>query len=140
MAIPLYAAQAHGGKLIELDAQSVVKDLAAADGTGGNAYAAFVLGALVDDGHAGGFGHLRRIIQRVTHDGAVTVKVTPYRDGNETGQVIQRTLGASDNPTVVAPVNQSGSTFQIRLELSAFDAVAALGSGEFTIIPRRSHR
>lgn len=140
MAIEFYAAEAHGGNIISLDDQSVVRDLAALAGTGGTAYVGYLLGVLVDDGAPGGYARFRRVVQRVPHDGAVTVTVTPYRDGAETGQTIERILGASDNPMVTAPFAISGSVFQHKVTLSAFDAPAAIGVAEFTIIPRRSQR
>jgi hypothetical protein len=140
MALPLFAVQAHGGKLISLDDAAVVKDLAALDGTGGNAYAPYVVSGVVSGGGPGGYGTFRRVIQRVPHDGAVTVKVTPWRDGQDTGQTITRTLAAGANPTVVAPLSVTGSVFQFKVELSAFDAPASLGAGELTIIQRRGTR
>lgn len=140
MSIPLYAAQAHGGKIYSLDDQSVVKDLAALAGTGGNAYAPYLVTAAIAPMGVGGFAKLRKIVQRVPHDGAVTVAVRPYRDGSDTGQTISRTLASNDNPTVTAPVASTGSTFQFRFDLSTFSAVAALGAGEYGAEPKRSGR
>lgn len=126
--------------MISLDDQTVVKDLAALDGTGGNAYAPFLLGALFALSAGVAYEKLRQVIQRVPHDGLVTVKVTPWRDGQDTGQVITRVLTPDDNPTVVAPLNATGSLFQIKVELSAFDAPASLGAGSITAIQRRRQR
>lgn len=140
MPIPLFGAQAHGGKIISLDDPAVVKDLANLDGTGGNAYAPYLVSGVVSGDGPGGYGTFRRLIQRVPHDGAVTVKLTPRRDGQDTGQTITRPLAGGDNPTVVAPFSVTGSVFQFKIELSAFDAPASLGSGELTIIRRRSTR
>lgn len=140
MALPCYSAQAHGGKIISLDDPAVVKDLAALNGTGGNAYVGYVLSTMLPDGSPTGYGTLRRVTQRVAHDGAVTVKVTPWRDGQDTGQTITRALAIGDNPTVVAALAATGSVFQVKWELSAFDAPARLGSGEVTIVDRRSQR
>ena len=140
MAIATYGAQAHGGKIVSLDDQAVVKDLAALDGTGGNAYAPFMLSGILSPGEVGGYAKLRRLILRVPHDGAVTVRVTPWRDGLDTGQTIERVLGSTDNPTVVAPQDVTGSVFQEKVELSAFDGPASVGAGEIAMIPRRSVR
>lgn len=140
MAIPLFGAQAHGGKIISLDDQSVVKDRAALAGTGGSSYAPYVLSTLVVGRDLGGYARLRRLVQRVPHDGGVVVKVTPWRDGADTGRTITRTLVAADNPTVVAPLSETGSAFQVKIELSSFDAPASLGSGALTINPRRVTR
>lgn len=140
MAIPLYAAQAHGGKIISLDDQTVVKDLASAAGAGGNSYVAYVLSTLLPGSVVGGWSRLRRFVQRIIHDGAVTVAVTPWRDGSDTGQTIERDLETGDNPTVVADLAATGGVFQVKVELSDFDAPASLGEGAVTIIPRRSVR
>lgn len=140
MAIEFYAAMAEGGKIVSLDDQSVVKDLAAAAGTGGNAYIGYLVNVLMDPGNVGGYGRFRRLVQRIPHSGAVTVSITPWRDGSDTGQTITRALTASDNPTVVAPSSVTGSVFQSKISLSSFDAPAAIGAGELTVVPKRSTR
>lgn len=137
MALNLWGAQAHGGKIIQLDDQALVTDLAALAGTGGNAFTAFIRSAPFT---AAGYNKLRRMIQMVPHDGAVTVAVTPWVDQQDTGQTITRTLATGDNGTVTAPLSVSGTDFQVEVTLSAFDAVASLGSGDLTLIPRRSQR
>jgi hypothetical protein len=138
--IPLYAALAHSGRILSVDDQSVVKDLASLAGTGGSAFLPFMLSGVLAPGDVGAYAKLRRLILRVPHDGAVTVKVTPWRDGLDTGQTITRTLAASDNPTVTAPQDVTGSVFQEKIELSSFDAPASVGAGEIVMIPRRSTR
>lgn len=140
MAIFSYAAQAGGGKIVSLDDQTVLTDLAAADGTGGSAFVPYLVATPTDDGGLGGWASVRRLVQDVTHDGAVTAAITLYRDGNETGQTITRTLTASDNPTVVAPLNAPGTQFQVKITLSAFDAPCGLGVGDLTLVPRRTAR
>lgn len=140
MSIPTYGATAHGGKIISLDDQSVVKDLADATGTGGNAYIGYFLSGLFAVGGGQAYDKLRRMTQRVPHDGTVTVTVTPWRDGLDTGQTITRTLTPDDNPVIVVPLAVTGSHFQLRIALSSFDAPASLGSGSFRSIPRRSQR
>lgn len=140
MAIPTFGVQAHGGKIISLDDQSVVKDLAALAGTGGNAYAPYMVSGVIAPGSVGGYARLRRLQQRVPHDGAVTVTVTPWRGGQDTGQTITRDLAIGDNPTVVTPFDVTGSVFQFKVVLSAFDAEASVGAGEFVAIPRRTQR
>ena len=137
MAINLFGAQAHGGKLIALDDQALVTDLAALAGTGGNTFAAFVLSGRFA---SAGYAKLRRMIQAVAHAGAVTVTITPWRDGQDTGQTITRTLAIGDNENVTAPLSVTGSDFQLMVTLTAFDAPASLGSGDITVVPRRSQR
>ena len=78
-----------------VDDRSVWVDGADTDGTGGTAYEAYVLSAQFDDQPAVSYGTLRRLEQEVPHDGAVTVTMTPYQDGNAlTGQALDTTLGA----------------------------------------------
>lgn len=138
MAISIFGAQAEGGQLISLDDQSVVKDLASSAGVGGNTFTCFLLSALTGLETVGRFAKLRRMIQRVTHDGAVTVAVTPWRNGEDTGQTITRVLTSLSRPLIVVPLAATGDAFQFRIVVSGFDAAAALGSAEFTLIERRS--
>ena len=140
MSIALYAVQADGGKIVSLDDQLVVKDLAALDASGGTAYTCSVLSTPFDDGDTGGWASLRRMIQDVPHDGAVTVVCTPHRDGLDTGQSITRTLTSADNSTIVVPFDVKGTAFQLNVALSVFDAAAGLGIADATLIPRRSQR
>jgi hypothetical protein len=138
--IPLFGCLAHGGKIVQLDDDSVVKDLAAADGTGGAAFNAFLLSNPFDGGNEGGYSRLRKLVQTIEHEGAVTVNVTPYRDGSETGQTISRTLAASGNPIVTAPLAVGATRFQVKVMVSAFDALVELGKAQFWVVARRSER
>ena len=140
MSIPLYAVEAHSGKVITLDDEAVVKDQAALAGTGGSAYAAFVLSTIFDVGRDGGYSTLRRAVQHVHADGAVTVVTTPYRDQQESGSTISDTLAIGANPVVVAPLFEGGTNFQVRHTLSLFDAAAELGKAQQYVVPRRSVR
>lgn len=137
MAIPLYGAASSGGVIYSMDDSAVVKDGAALAGTGGTAYT----GTLKSGGLLGaGYGTLRKIQQHVPHNGAVTVTVTPFRDGNELAQPIARTLATGDAGYVVAPFLAAGTEVQVQVALSAFDAPAELGAAEITVIRRRSQR
>lgn len=138
MAISLFAAQAEGGHLISLDDQAVVKDLAAANGTGGNAYSPTLLSGPIAPNTIGRYATLRRLLQRITHSGATTITVTSWREGLDTGQTITRTLTTLSRPLLTVPLRAVGSVFQFRLTISGFDAAVALGSAEFTLIERRS--
>ena len=139
MALPLYAVEAHGGQVITLDDESVVKDQTSLAGSGGTAYVAFVLSTIFDL-LAGGYSTFRRSVQHVHADGAVTVDITPYRDQQESGSSITRVLAVGDNPVVVAPHFESGTNFQVKVALSSFDAAAELGKAEQYVAPRRSIR
>jgi len=138
MAIPLFAASASGGVITSMDDSAVVKDGAALAGTGGTAYAPTLKSGLIAPGQ--GYGTLRRLLQHVPHDGAVTVTVTAFRDGQEVGGPITRTLAAGDVGRAVAPLLASGNAFQVQVALSSFDAPAELGAAEVTVVGRRSQR
>lgn len=140
MALPIYAVEAHGGQVITLDDESVVKDQASLAGAGGNAYEAFVRSTIFDRGVDGGYSTFRRAVQHVHADGAVTVVFTPYRDQQESGTTISRTLAIGNNPIVTGPTKESGTNFQIKVALSAFDAAAELGKALQWVVPRRSAR
>jgi hypothetical protein len=138
--IPLFGCQAHGGKIVQLDDDSVFTDLAAADGTGGTAFSPFMLSNPFDAGNEGGYSRLRRMVQTIEHEGAVTVTITPYRDGAETGQTITRTLASSDTPIVTAPLAVGATRFQVKVTVSAFDALVELGKAQLWLVARRSER
>ena len=140
MAIPIYAVEAHGGQVITLDDEAVVKDHAALAGSGGSAYTAFVLSTTFDVGRDGGYSKFRRAVQHVHAEGAVTVVTTPYRDQQESGSAVSKTLAIGDNPVVVAPVSEGGTNFQVKHTLSSFDAAAELGKAQQYVVPRRSVR
>ncbi|KKK73053.1 hypothetical protein LCGC14_2897670, partial [marine sediment metagenome] len=63
MSIPLFGCEAHSGQVLTLDDEAVVKDQAALAGTGGSAYAAFVLSTIFDVGRDGGYSTFRRAVQ-----------------------------------------------------------------------------
>ena len=108
-------------------------------GAGGMALRAFVVSRIFDL-LAGGDSPVRRSVQHVHADGAVTVDITPYRDQQESGSSITRVLAVGDNPVVVAPHFESGTNFQVKVALSAFDAAVELGKAEQYVVPRRSIR
>lgn len=137
MPIPLYGAQAHGGKLVSLDDQAVVADLAALDGSGGSAYT----GRFRSTPFGGlGWSTLRRFVQRVTQLGSATVKVTAFRDGQQTAQTITRALAVGAPGVVTAPLAARGSAFQVEVEVSAFSDEVQFGDAEMTPVVRRTQR
>lgn len=135
--IGLYGAQAHGGNIISLDDQSVERDLADADGSGGNAYTSYVrsqpfMGAA--------WSTLRRLFQRVIHEGDVTITGTPIRDEQESVQTIERELAIGGDTWVTIPMAEHGTVFQVQVGVSDFDAPVEIGAGEVAIVPRRASR
>ena len=140
MSLPFYAVEAGTGQIITLDDEAVVKDQASLAGAGGNAYECFVRSTIFDVGRDGGYSDFRRAVQHVHADGAVTVKFTPYRDEQESGSVITKTLALGDNPVLIAPMFETGTNFQIKVALTAFDAAAELGKAQQYVVPRRQSR
>ncbi len=140
MSLPLYGVEAHTGQIISLDDESVVKDQAALAGTGGSAYAPFLLSTIFDRGLDGGYSKFRRAVQHVHAAGAVTVVTTPYRDQMESGSTVSKTLAIGDNPVIVAPISEAGTNFQVKHTLSVFDAAVELGKAQQYVLPRRSVR
>ena len=140
MSIPLFGCEAHSGQVLTLDDEAVVKDQASLAGAGGSAYAAFVRSTIFDVGRDGGYSKFRRAVQHVHAEGAVTVVTTPYRDQQESGSTVSKTLAIGDNPVVIAPVHEGGTNFQVKHTLSSFDAAAELGKAQQYVIPRRTVR
>src|SRR6266851_9033489 len=128
--IPLYGCIAGSGKIYSLDDPLVVKDIAALDGSGGTAFVPYLISTPFGIQFDLGYNRLRRFQQRIAHSGAVSVKITGVRDGQESGLPVTRALTIADIGVVNAPLGDAGSDFQIKLELSAYDAPAALGNSE----------
>lgn len=136
--ILLLGAQAHGGKIVQLDDLSVVKDLAALDGTGGSTYAPTLVSSPVES--AAGYATFRRLVQQTLGGQSVTWTFTAWRDGLETGQVLTRTLAPADSGIMVVPFDVTGTNFQVRITASGFNGFATLGSADLSIVPRRTTR
>jgi hypothetical protein len=137
MAIPLYACQAHGGKIVQVDDPGVSRDLAALDGAGGLVYRCFVFSARFKGAALAGYGKFRRLVQRVYLRSGCVVTLTPWRDGQETALAVSRVLAIDHPSLVIFPTSVLATEFQVRLEVSVFDAPVALGSGEVWIVPQR---
>lgn len=138
--ISLYGAVAGTGQVVSLDDSSVVKDLANLDGSGGVAFVPYLITTPLGIQFDLGYNKLRRFLQRLAHAGAVTVKVTGVRDGQESGQPILRVVTLSNVGIVNAPLNDAASDFELKLEVVAFDAPVALGNSEVYVVSKRGSR
>lgn len=138
--IPLYGCQAGGGKIYSLDDPSVVKDGASVAGSGGSVYQPYFVTTKLGNQFDMGYNKLRRFQQHLEHAGSCTLVLTAVRDGAETGVPITRTLPAGAMGLVTAPMNATGSSFQIKLVLSAFSAEVTLGTADAFVIPKREWR
>ena len=136
MAIPIYACSAHGGKIVQLDDPSVDRDMADIATAGGVRYVAYLLSARFKGRHRAGYGTLRRLVQRVFLRSGAVVTVTPWRDAQETTQAIGRVLEIDHPSLVIFPLSVLATEFQLKIEVSMFDAPTALGSGEIWVLPK----
>jgi hypothetical protein len=137
MAIPLFGCQAHGGKILSLDDRFVYRDGATLQGTGGVSYVPYFQSTRFRGPADSGHGKLRRIVQRVYKQSQCVVAVRLFRDGLDSGQSIPRALTVDVGPLVTFPTNVFGTEFQVRYEISSFDAEITLGSGEIWVVPYR---
>lgn len=140
MALPLYGCLAEGGKIYQLDDDSVVTDGAAEAGTGGSAYTPRYVTETFDNGLSGGYSKLRRFVQHVHPDSDVDVDITGVRDGNPSGATVSRDVEVGENGILIAPLSVTGTEFQVEVELSNFSAPVELGESEQYVVPRRSKR
>jgi len=138
--IPLYGFQAGAGKVFSLDDPGVVRDFAALDGTGGTAFTPFILTQPFAVHADLGYNKLRRFLQRIAHAGACTFRVTGVKDGRESTVKVVRPLTINDVGIINVPLAESGSDFQLKIELTSFDAETALGNSQVFIVPKRSYR
>lgn len=138
--IPFYGCIAGTGKIYSLDDPLVVKDVTALDGSGGVAFSPYLISTPLGIQFDLGYNRLRRFLQRLAHGGAVTTKITGIRDGQESGLPVTRALTVSDIGIINAPLGDAGSDFQIKLELSAYDASVALGNSDVYVVGKRRFR
>jgi hypothetical protein len=136
MAIPLYACQAHGGKIIQIDDPAVVRDFASIDTSGGVRYFARLLSTRFKGPVRAGYATLRRLVQRVFIRSTAVVVVTPWDDGQETTQTISRVLDLGHPSLVIFPLSRLATEFQLDIKVTTFDQPVGLGSGEIWIVPQ----
>lgn len=143
MPLPLYAAMANGGKLYTLDDTSVGADLYDASGPTSNGFQATLTPSPITAG-PGSYSSLRRLVLDVDTGAELTLEVQGMRDGESSGDVITRTVAVADSPEQTIPLKVMGSELQVTITLSGWDAdatpSASLGSGAFTLVPRRTSR
>lgn len=137
MSIPLYGAEAQGPHIYALDDQALVVDGADLEGLGGSTYDCTMRTVPFA---ASAYSRLRRLVQSIPHDGAVTVAITPWRDDSETGQTVSRVLASSDPHLITVPLSVTGSEFQLAIVVTGFESSVDVGTGQVTVTPRRSQR
>ena len=137
--IPFYAFEAVGARIFSLDDPAVVKDSAALDGTGGTAFVPFYVTSEIRVANGSGWNKLRRIMQRLAHDGTLTARVTGIRDGGE-GSMVTRTLAIGAAGFLNVPMNEGGSGFQFKVELTAYSAKVAFSGADVYVVAKRAFR
>lgn len=138
--IPIFGCQAGGGKIYSLDDPTVVTDGADSAGVGGSTFAPYIVSTFLANQFDMGYNKLRRFQQRLSHNGTCTVQLTGIRDGQQSGQPSTQGLAISDVGLVTAPLNDAGSTFQIKIALTAFSAAVTLGASKAFVVPKREWR
>lgn len=133
--IPFFVLEAHGGRVLTIDDPAVTKDQADIDGVGGNDYEPQALVAPFEPGSKQ-FGRIRRMIQRVPHDGDVTVRLAVVHDGQESVEM-ERTLESGDPAYAVFPLSETGRAFSLLFTFADWTADCGLADGQLIAVPRQ---
>lgn len=138
--IPSYCVTQVGGKIISVDDPATVNDLAAADGTGGTLPGVFLLSTIFPLKRTLGWYDFRKFRQRVDAPSALTITITPWRDGSDTGQMITRMFPVSAVDVTSTPLWVPGSAFQVKVSFSAYTRAFEVGNASASFVPRRHSR
>lgn len=143
MPLPLYAAMANGGKLYALDDTSVGADQYDASGPTYTEFQATIVPNQVTAG-PGTYSDLRRLVLDVDAGVDLTLQVQGMRDGEVSGDLIERDVAVTDSRQQIIPLKVMGSHLQATITLTGWDPdatpAASLGSGSFHLVPRRGVR
>lgn len=138
--IPSYLVSQTGGKIYSVDDPATVNDFSAIDGSGGTAFQPFLLSTPFPLKRTLGWYDFRKFRQKLDAPTAVTIMVTPWRDGSDTGQAITRTFPVSSVDVTSTPLLISGSDFQIKVTLSGYTRPVEIVNASASFIPRRRSR
>jgi len=138
--IPSYVVMATGGKIVSMDDPATVNDLAAADGTGGTAPTIFLLSTFFPLKRTLGYYDFRKFRQRVDAPSALTITVTPWRDGFDTGQILTRVFPVSAVDVTSTSLWVTGSDFQVKVAFSGHTRAFEVGNASASFVPRRHSR
>jgi hypothetical protein len=140
MSIPVFGVSQVGGKIVSLDDSQTVNDLASSDGTGGTAFSPFLLSTLFRLERTLGYYDFRKFRQRVDAPSALTITVTPWRDGTDTGQSISRMFPVSAVDVTSTSLWVPGSDFQVKVAFSGYTRPFEVGNASASFVPRRHSR
>jgi len=138
--IPFYCVSASGGKIISQDDAATVNDLAAANGTGGTAFSPYHLSTFFPLKRTLGYYDFRKFRQRVDAPSALTISITPWRDGFDTGQTIRRTFPISGVDVTSTPLWVTGADFQVKVQYSGYSRAFEVVNASASFVPRRRSR
>lgn len=138
--IPVYGVTATGGKVVSLDDANTVNDLADVNGAGGTAPTIFLLSTLFPLKRTLGWYDFRKFRQRVDAPTSLTIAVTPWRDGTDTGQVLSRTFPVSAVDVTSTSLWVPGSDFQVKVAFSGHTRPFEVGNASASFVPRRHSR
>lgn len=138
--IPIYMVSATGGRVYSCDDSHTLNDFAALDGTGGTSFAPFLLTTLLPLPRTLGWSDLRKLRQRFDTSGAATITVTPWRDGSQTTQAIQRSFAAGSVGITATPLFAPASDTQLQITVSGYAAPVQLSNAEIVVVERRHSR
>lgn len=138
--IPIYAVSQVGGKIYSLDDPNTVNDLADANGVGGTAFAPFLLSTPFRLERTLGWYDFRKFRQRVDCPSTLKIMITPWRDGSDTGQTINRTFAVTAVDVTNTPLWVTGSDFQVKVAFANYTRAFEVGNASASFVPRRQSR
>lgn len=138
--IPVYGVTSGRGQIVSLDDPQTVNDLADVNGNGGTLPTIFLLSTLFKLERTLGWYDFRKFRQRVDAPSALTIAVTPWRDGSDTGQVISRTFAVTAVDVTSTSLWVPGSDFQVKVAFSGFTRPFEVGNASASFVPRRHSR
>lgn len=138
--IPFYACQAHGGKLLTLDDEGAITDLADSGGAGGTTFQPKFRSSRFSLPPGSSFWRLRRLAMYVAHASTATIVTQLVRDGMLDTASVTRNIAASDVPPLVVPLAGGGSSFQVEVTVTAFAGAVQFGESMLFPVARRSQR
>lgn len=138
--IPIYAVTQTGGQIISFDDPATVNDFAAANGTGGTAFQPYIVSTPFPLKRTLGYYDFRKFRQRVDAPSALTITVSPWRDGTPTGQQLARTFAVTAVDVTSTSLWVTGSDFQVQVTFSAYSRPFEVGNASASFVPRRHSR
>ena len=100
----------------------------------------YLVSAPLRAGTPQGWNRLRRFSQRLAHEGTVTLTLTALRDGSEVSPALTRTRALGEVGPVDGGFAATGTTFQVKIAVTAFSARVVLSDAVAWVVAHRSTR